>query len=307
MVSRHSPDADRKKGISARQVCATWVSALSKPLGICATAFARLVEKDFDKLAALSRSMRLSSAAKPRTSMGTSAAGGGRGGLGSGKTPVVGAVSRKGNVVARVIDTVSADADRIRAWSCFRQGQLALHGRVDRLSPHRENFPHEVDRPHALASTSSARSTPKPLRASGRIFKRGIVGSSTRSATSICRCTSRNFSSATIIATTRTFSERRSDAAEAWSLVAVSDANHRGQQSGTRAIGVAILRWLCTLFVFPTINPITRSVFGYDGYIRSDILNAAQQHEIMMLLATWPDNGDPCSNHDRWQGIGNKR
>jgi len=34
---------------------------------------------------------------------------GGRGGLGSGKTPVVGAISRKGNVVARVIETVSAD------------------------------------------------------------------------------------------------------------------------------------------------------------------------------------------------------
>jgi len=32
----------------------------------------------------------------------------GRGGLGSGKTPVVGAISRKGNVIARVIETVSA-------------------------------------------------------------------------------------------------------------------------------------------------------------------------------------------------------
>src|SRR5437762_2299084 len=35
--------------------------------------------------------------------------GGGRGGMGSGKTPVVGAVSRKGKVVARVIETVSGD------------------------------------------------------------------------------------------------------------------------------------------------------------------------------------------------------
>jgi transposase-like protein len=33
----------------------------------------------------------------------------GRGGIGSGKTPVVGAVQRKGNVIARVIETVSAD------------------------------------------------------------------------------------------------------------------------------------------------------------------------------------------------------
>jgi transposase-like protein len=34
---------------------------------------------------------------------------GGRGGIGSGKTAVVGAIARKGNVVARVIETVSAD------------------------------------------------------------------------------------------------------------------------------------------------------------------------------------------------------
>jgi hypothetical protein len=33
----------------------------------------------------------------------------GRGGIGSGKVPVVGAIQRKGNVIARVIETVSAD------------------------------------------------------------------------------------------------------------------------------------------------------------------------------------------------------
>ncbi|MGQ0444242.1 MAG: IS1595 family transposase [Beijerinckiaceae bacterium] len=35
--------------------------------------------------------------------------GGGTGGIGSGKTPIVGAVSRKGNVVARVIANVRSD------------------------------------------------------------------------------------------------------------------------------------------------------------------------------------------------------
>src|SRR5439155_11357630 len=40
---------------------------------------------------------------------GNGRGGPGRGGLGSGKIPVVGAISRKGNVVARVIDTVSAE------------------------------------------------------------------------------------------------------------------------------------------------------------------------------------------------------
>jgi hypothetical protein len=35
--------------------------------------------------------------------------GGGTGGVGSGKTPIVGAVKRKGNVIARVIENVRAD------------------------------------------------------------------------------------------------------------------------------------------------------------------------------------------------------
>ena len=35
--------------------------------------------------------------------------GGGTGGIGSGKTPIVGAVKRKGNVVARVVENVRAD------------------------------------------------------------------------------------------------------------------------------------------------------------------------------------------------------
>jgi hypothetical protein len=42
--------------------------------------------------------------------------GGGGGGIGSGKTPVVGAVSRKGNVIARVVNNYSRYyTDRIRS------------------------------------------------------------------------------------------------------------------------------------------------------------------------------------------------
>ena len=47
-------------------------------------------------------------AARPRINIAESG-GPGRGGLGSGKIPVVGAVSRKGYVVARAIDTVSGE------------------------------------------------------------------------------------------------------------------------------------------------------------------------------------------------------
>jgi transposase-like protein len=53
----------------------------------------------------------------------------GTGGIGSGKTAVVGAVSRKGNVIARVIDNLKASqhAGSLRARSGIAQGQLALH------------------------------------------------------------------------------------------------------------------------------------------------------------------------------------
>ena len=45
------------------------------------------------------------------------------GGTASGKTAVIGAVQRKGNVVARVIASVSADdAHSVRAESRFQQG-----------------------------------------------------------------------------------------------------------------------------------------------------------------------------------------
>src|SRR5205085_2503013 len=62
---------------------------------------------------------------------------------------------------------------------------------------------------------------------------------STTSAASICRCTSRNSSSATTTATTLRFSTLRYDAAETRSLVTVSAIGDRGQQAAG-AIGIAI-------------------------------------------------------------------
>src|ERR1700730_11392175 len=65
--------------------------------------------------------------------------GGGTGGIGSGKTPVVGAVKRKGNVIARVVENVRAVIDHAKGqyvigavhtqtiegfWSIFKRGVM---------------------------------------------------------------------------------------------------------------------------------------------------------------------------------------
>ncbi len=65
--------------------------------------------------------------------------GGGRGGVGSGKIPVVGAVARKGKVVARVVRTVSAkDLTEFVHQSVFTEGRFAGYRPVDRLSQSQE-------------------------------------------------------------------------------------------------------------------------------------------------------------------------
>jgi hypothetical protein len=69
--------------------------------------------------------------------------GGGTGVIGSGKTPVVGAVSRKGNVVARVIENVRAETLTTfvheavsNKVSMLRTDQRAGYKRLDGEYPH---------------------------------------------------------------------------------------------------------------------------------------------------------------------------
>ena len=94
-----------KKGISARQIHRYMGFGPTRRLGTCATASApRSRTRNFGSSWASSRWTKPTSAERPRTSIGISVSGG-TGGTGSGKTAVIGAVSRKGNVVARVIDS----------------------------------------------------------------------------------------------------------------------------------------------------------------------------------------------------------
>ena len=101
--------------------------------------------------------------------------GGGTGGIGSGKTPIVGADSRKGNVVARVIANVNSDT----LTAFFRE---AVSHKVSLLCT--DQYPGYIplDRDYHTrlltireVNMSLAPSTPKPSRAFGR-FLSGVVG-----------------------------------------------------------------------------------------------------------------------------------
>jgi transposase-like protein len=96
-----------KKGMSARQIHRyIGFGSYKTAWYMCHRIRAALVEKDFDKLGGVVEVDETFIGGKAYNKHG-GRSGGGRGGIGSGKIPVVGAVSRKGSVVARVISTVS--------------------------------------------------------------------------------------------------------------------------------------------------------------------------------------------------------
>src|SRR3954468_23562625 len=99
-----------KKGISARQVHRYMGFGSYKTAWyMCHRVRIALQDKEFQKLIGVVEvdETFVGELAKNRHK-GKRGDGGGTGGIGSGKIPVVGATSRKGNVVARVIDNVQA-------------------------------------------------------------------------------------------------------------------------------------------------------------------------------------------------------
>jgi hypothetical protein len=167
-----------KKGISARQVH-RYIG-----FGSYKTAWymghrirAALAEKDFDKLGGIVEVDETFIGGKAKNKhIGKGRGGPGRGGLGSGKTPVIGAVSRKGNVVARVIETVSAEvlikfvmesvSERVSLlvtdeWIGYRQ--------VGKL------YPHEVIK-HTHGEYVVGAVHTNTIEGFWSIFKRGVVG-----------------------------------------------------------------------------------------------------------------------------------
>jgi transposase-like protein len=101
--------------------------------------------------------------------------GGGTGGIGSGKTPIAGAVSRKGNVVARVIANVQAATLEafVRETVSHKVSLLCTDQWV--------GYKHLIDYPHAVIDHARGQYVigaihTQTIEGFWSIFKRGVVG-----------------------------------------------------------------------------------------------------------------------------------
>jgi transposase-like protein len=103
--------------------------------------------------------------------------GGGTGGIGSGKTAVVGAVSRKGNVVARVVENVRADTlvSFVREAVSHKVSLLCTDQWTGYKKLGRE-YPHGIV-DHAKGQYVVGAIHTQTIEGFWSIFKRGIVGS----------------------------------------------------------------------------------------------------------------------------------
>jgi transposase-like protein len=102
--------------------------------------------------------------------------GGGTGGIGSGKTPIVGAVKRKGNVIARVVENIRADTlcDFVREAVSHKVSLLC----TDQWTGYRKldkEYPHAVI-DHAKGQYVIGAVHTQTIEGFWSIFKRGVMG-----------------------------------------------------------------------------------------------------------------------------------
>ncbi len=168
-----------KKGISALQVYRMMgFGSYRTAWYMCHRIRASLANEDFQKLMGIVEvdETFIGGLAKNRH-IDKRGKGGGTGGTGSGKTPVAGAVSRKGNVVARVINSV--DASTLTAFVRGAVSEKVSLLCTDQWVGYRklgDEFPHGVVN-HAKGQYVVGAIHTNTIEGFWSIFKRGIIGS----------------------------------------------------------------------------------------------------------------------------------